>query len=60
MNNVTILYRYRAYDPIRHKWYVTHHMTEEDAAKRYPGAERLDYTREEREPRSARSNPMPR
>ena len=44
---ILIFYRYRAFDPIRRRWYVTHAMTEQDAA-RLEEARQLEWSREER------------
>jgi hypothetical protein len=44
---ILILHRYRTFDPIRRRWYVTPAMTEQDAP-RLNGATRLEWSREER------------
>ena len=43
-----ILYRYRVFDPVRRRWFVSHAMTDQDAS-RLAGAVRLDWSREERQ-----------
>jgi hypothetical protein len=43
------VYQYRVKDPITGRRYLTRYkLTEEDAAKRYPGGERLSATEENR------------
>lgn len=43
------VFQYRVRDPVTGRWYLTRYkLTEEEAAKRYPGGERLDGTEETR------------
>ena len=42
-----VLYRYRAFDPTRRRWYVTRPMTEQEAS-RLESPTRLEWSREER------------
>lgn len=42
-----VLYPYRAFDPARRRWYVTHPMTEQEARHR-DRPRRLEWSREER------------
>jgi hypothetical protein len=42
-----VLYRYRAFDPVRRRWYVTHAMTEQEAG-RLGNPTPLEWSREER------------
>jgi hypothetical protein len=44
------LYRYRYKEPLNGKWYPTRYvLTEEEAARRFPERERVDYVLEVRQ-----------
>lgn len=39
------LYQYRCFDPIRKRWFVSHHALEHEIRGEYPEAVRMDLTK---------------